>query len=804
MNGESDPFDRDDYDPMDHLQALFADESSTEVIDQMEAMLDNHLNDYNARIQDLASKRTTSQQESISSIKHAQEDLRDLFEKMATLQTKAGDVESKITVMTADIKRLDVTKKNLTLSMTMLKRLQMLTTAFDRLKAIVGPPSSAQRQSSRSQGHGDYREIAGLTQAVIQLMAYFKSYRSIEQIATLGKQITQIQTRLYEEICEEFESNLRLGSRSSISPTATNQLSQACLVIDALGEDARARLCSWYCTSQLKEYKSIFASEEAASLDNVARRYAWMKRLLKMYEDEHSSIFPSGWRISETLCKSFSEITRTEFISILEKTGRNLNVNVMLEAFQETLDFEQFLERKVSSDSRLSIDTVTSKDERPLVFGKAISEAFEPYLSYWIQAQGATLSQMIERHRREPVKILDDDGSFRTVTPSSAELFSFYRFTLTQCSKLSTGPALLELTNLFSQWLESYADTVLLHHLPEKIQNLEQLQCACIMVNTADYCHKTTLQLQQRLQSKIDENLKSKIDLQREADKFTRVINLSIIALVKKMESDVDYAWKEMINTNWSSLETVGDQSHYIYEMTRRFSETAKEILAAITADVYHRTFCDKVVESMTVTFIQNVIRCKPISEVGAEQLLLDAVSLKKSLLLLPLLAQDERNGDKEGATVSSLYMRFVNRGMSRIETFLKTLLPPAYPPQGLIQNYLFLIADRSVPNFTKVLDLKGIAKKEQGFIIEQFANELNRHENLVEASAILSPLQVTSSTSLGIPSHVNQAARLDPAAIGNAIFSAAKDGIPNEPSSRFNENFRNFGKFFKREPKSK
>lgn len=30
---------------------------------------------------------------------------------------------------------------------------------------------------------------------------------------------------------------------------------------------------------------------------------------------------------------------------------------------------------------------MSSRDERPLIFGKAISEAFEPYLSLWVDAQ---------------------------------------------------------------------------------------------------------------------------------------------------------------------------------------------------------------------------------------------------------------------------------------------------------------------------------------------------------------------------------------------------------------------------------
>jgi len=79
----------------------------------------------------------------------------------------------------------------LTLSMTALKRLQMLTTAYEQLRAL-----SKTRQ---------YRECAQLLQAVIQLMAHFKSYRSIDQIATLSRNVADLQRALLEQVCEDFE-----------------------------------------------------------------------------------------------------------------------------------------------------------------------------------------------------------------------------------------------------------------------------------------------------------------------------------------------------------------------------------------------------------------------------------------------------------------------------------------------------------------------------------------------------------------------------------------------------------------------
>jgi hypothetical protein len=48
-----------------------------------------------------------------------------------------------------------------------------------------------------------------------------------------------------------------------------------------------------------------------------------------------------------------------------------------------------------------------------------------------------------------------------------------------------------------------------------------------------------------------------------------------------------------------------------------------------------------------------------------------------------------------------------VNKQFAKIETILKVILTAKDPPTGLVQNYFLLIADKSVTNFLKVLELK-------------------------------------------------------------------------------------------------
>lgn len=282
-------------------------------------------------------QQSTSDADSVKRVQAAQTDLAELFQKVEGVRQRAIETEEAITEMTADIKRLDNTKKNLTLSMTALKRLQMLTTAYEQLKGL-----SSSRQ---------YRECAQLLQAVIQLMAHFKSYRSIDQIATLSRNVADLQREMLEQVCEDFEvafAKTEVGQRRGM-------LAEACLVMDALGDNARSRVITWYCNMQLREYRQLFrVSEEAGSLDNISRRYSWFKRVLKAYDDEHAAMFPPSWRVNELLANAFCESTREDFRAILQRSirrtdGQTLDVDLLLSCLQETLDFERSLERRFTS-----------------------------------------------------------------------------------------------------------------------------------------------------------------------------------------------------------------------------------------------------------------------------------------------------------------------------------------------------------------------------------------------------------------------------------------------------------------------
>ncbi|KAJ5934164.1 hypothetical protein N7466_003711 [Penicillium verhagenii] len=762
-----DALDAVDYDPIDHLNAIFSHPSTLASVSQISDSLHTYEDELDNDIGTLVEEQVTSNAESVERIQTAKSDLSELFKKIDDVRERAMKTEQAITDMTADIKQLDNAKKNLTLSMTALKRLQMLTTAYDQLQAL-----SRTRQ---------YRDCAQLLQAVIQLMAHFKSYRSIDQIAILSRNVADIQRDLLEQVCEDFE----IAFAKNEVAQKRGMLSEACLVIDALGEHARSRLVTWYCNTQLREYRQVFRNnEEAGSLDNISRRYAWFRRILKIYDEENATIFPTSWRVNELLANVFCEGTRDDYKGILSRSvrsGQTIDVNMLLSCLQETLEFEHSLERRFAPPSRTSTDTLAST-ENP-TFGQSISEAFEPYLSVWVEAQDKQLAALLPKYRQQPLRPPDDEFNSHTVISSSTELFTFYRHALQQCAKLSTGVSLAELAKVFAKYLDQYAQQVLLAYIserpagqiPAKVPSIEDLVS---VLNTADYCYTTCNQLEEKIKGRLDESLKQSVDLQSQADSFMGIASAAVRGLVRQVEVELEPSWREMRNTPWSKIEAVSDQSSYVGELLSRTKDKAAEILLLLHKQQYARAFSDHLVELMSSLFITNVFQCRPVAETGAEQMLLDSFTLKSGLTsLLP-------------APAPAGFVKRVNASFYKIETLLKTLQVRPSPPEALVQAYLIHIADRNNTNFRKILDLKGIRnRQEQNHLVELF--QLHRASdryaaNLQQSNPILTALQAPAATTttgsvsqgLGLGSTSSMPSRFDASMLGSALISAAKDGV--------------------------
>lgn len=788
-----------DYEPLHDLQKLLR---SREDVANLPELL-TYTNSYKLSIDDKIKQQEDGYQHYLQSKNQfdshaARSTLSKVIEEINTNKEVSLNTQNVISGMTSSIQRLDEAKKKLVLSMTVLKRLQMLINAYQQLEILV--------EGKR------YSEATNLLGAVAELVDHFKTYKSIDSIAELTRKVNRLKIVLTDQIFLDFEQ--ALNGKGTISE---NELRSACEALDLLGQEHHDRLVNWFCNQQLKEIKNIFSSsDEAGSLENLNRRYIFFKKVLKNLEQNFINYFPESWKLEEEVTARFCAHTRESIKQLLSGSAKDTNVEILLKSLEETLEFEKYLAnhfRYLANEASKSIQSSTVELNVPILkkdFNFNIASAFEPFLTIWVDHQNTFLNSKFLEFLSAP-KLPEDHHEEANVVPSSADLFRAYRHLLTQCANLSTGAPLRDLSKLFSKWAIEYANKILNPTLPPSINDEEGILYVTLILNTADYCSSTITQLELKLIDTIDDEFKESIDFESAKNSFLKLINKSINLLVSKIDNECEFVWRELANTDWTHLEDVGDQSRYLASLKDILLKNTGSAFPKISRDIYIRNLCDKIVESTINQYLVGIIKTKPIPVVAAEQMLLDLSILKETFLKLP---------QQKAAAVSSSsqYHKHVDKLSGKLEMILKLLLTEDAPQEGLVANYLYVIGDRSVENFKKILALKGITEQNrQSKFIDLFKIHIKNHDNLVDNSPILARIDVNATqpivpSSIGVlnsvplpkmrsPIEGNSSPRFENILKKDNIEKGLKELALNGEAgvNKFNENFQKFGRLFNR-----
>ena len=137
-----------DYDPLIHLNEIFPDPGSLSSLPAIQLLLTTHLQQLDTEVELATRQQRERQSATREQINELQLELEDLFKNVEAVKEKAEKADGVMGNLTGGIRRLDGGKKNLTISMTALKRLQMLSIGSISLKLIL---SYCVRATSRLQ-----------------------------------------------------------------------------------------------------------------------------------------------------------------------------------------------------------------------------------------------------------------------------------------------------------------------------------------------------------------------------------------------------------------------------------------------------------------------------------------------------------------------------------------------------------------------------------------------------------------------------------------------------------------------------
>lgn len=443
------------------------------------------------------------------------------------------------------------------------------------------------------------------------------------------------------------------------------------------------------------------------------------------------------WDISNAITQEFCQITRQDISKLLYNS--KIESKTLLDNLTKTLEFE-----------------------KSLGLHNEISLVFEPYLSIWVHEQDKYLnSKMLEF---SAVPQLPPDVP--NIAVSSTELFKIFNRLLSHITKLTNGDTIVDLARVFNKYLLEYNRRILAPILSTDDFGAESLKYFTMLLNTGDYIINNIEELADKIQKTTTHTIAP-----FNTDAFYQLINKSISSLLLKMSIDYKPCWREFFNLDWGQLDSVNDISSYMNDLKSKTAENLRVILPLIIRDSYVRNFNDNLVEMLVTTIANNLKFVKPMTATSVEQILMDVSSLKEDALRFPLFSVKD---------VSKSYQKFVNHQFGDLQSLLKLLMVPSIPVENLIESYFALIGDKSVSNFVKVLKLKGVDKAQHHKYVDNFKLQLSVDDGSVTSCLLLQNLEEEEEASRAATPDVKLNEKFD--------------------VSKINENFKNFGKFFRKD----
>ncbi|RZB90185.1 vacuolar protein sorting-associated protein 53 A-like isoform X3 [Glycine soja] len=733
---------------LEYINQMFPNEASLSGVEPLMQKIQNEIRTVDAGILAAVRQQSNSGTKAKEDLAAATRAVEELMYKIREIKTKAVQSETMVQEICRDIKKLDFAKKHITTTITALHRLTMLASL-----------------------------------PIIWQSLLLNNFKSWLQNVNIKRQLRSWSLGTGKET---EETNL------------LQQLSDACLVVDALEPSVREELVNNFCNRELTSYEQIFEGAELAKLDKTERRYAWIKRRMRSNE-EIWKIFPSSWHVSYRLCILFCKKTRKQLEDILGNLKEKPDVGTLLLALQRTLEFEDELAEKFGggtqnreigneieeigkgTNSSSSAMDIRKKYEKKLAahqggdseekdgskdlavpgagfnFRGIVSSCFEPHLTVYVELEEKTLMESLEKLVQEETWDIEE-GSQSNVLSSSMQLFLIIKRSLKRCSALTKNQTLYNLLKVFQRVLKAYA-TKLFARLPKggtgivaaatgmdgqiKTSDRDE-RVICYIVNSAEYCHKTAGELAESVSKIIDPQYSDGVDMSEVQDEFSAVITKSLVTLVHGLETKFDMEMAAMTRVPWGTLESVGDQSEYVNAINLILTISIPA-LGSLLSPVYFQFFLDKLASSLGPRFYSNIFKCKQISETGAQQMLLDTQAVKTILLEVPSLGRQTSG--------AASYSKFVSREMSKAEALLKVILSPV---DSVADTYRALLPEGTPMEFQRILELKGLKKADQQSILDDF----NKHgpgikqtqiaPSIVPAAAPVAPV-VPSPSAIGL-----------------------------------------------------
>ena len=710
------PLDQDlEFNVIEFINSRFPDANSLEGVQEYSRVLRDELDALNDEIPDLIRGHARASMKGKDDLDLAREAIVELNSRVNSIKERAEESEKTVTAVSRDIMLLDTAKKNVTLTVSTLKRLVMMVNACEQLAELA---------SSR-----EYSRTPALIMSIKDLETAFDDIKHIPRIDELLKHKNRIFTDLKLQIMEDYDLRILLtfprptldtgsgprilSSKEDVDKIDFNGAAQA---VDALGDDVRQEIINKYCLMVMEEYTKQFAppNGQLASLEFYEKRMQWLTKTLKDFTDKHGHLFPVEWIVNGELCMHFCHETRQHFIDVLSaplavaltKPANNSPQLPQGDATVPKVDPAELMVTvlikciELENDMQRRFDKVRTKLGLPekdhFHFKGVITSCFEPYLKDWVAYEDKHMLALVKNFKASghagdelmgdavQLEHIDTPETNRNVSDSvetdppmvytsCVTLFARMRSALQRCHQFTTGKVMADLFNLFRKIIDIYLDSVLSARLPTAKQianeNEESVKTACSVIGSLDYCLKMAPHLHKNCMAILDREFSVSIgrEIQTIADTRDTAQDTLIMCVCG---GEVRNAIVSASHLDWWGCELALGVSAHITKLKFALEKTAK-ILSKSLAESHSRGIIELVAERIASSIAESIYSAKPIGEAGAQQLLVDVGQVRAILLDFPAQVFPNKR-------VQDLYVQTVSRSLHKLEYSMKALSSPA------------------------------------------------------------------------------------------------------------------------------
>eukprot|EP00698_Gefionella_okellyi_P006138 TRINITY_DN15583_c0_g1_i1.p1 TRINITY_DN15583_c0_g1~~TRINITY_DN15583_c0_g1_i1.p1 ORF type:complete len:809 (-),score=218.23 TRINITY_DN15583_c0_g1_i1:32-2410(-) len=726
-----DPLDGSDFKAIEYINAMFPNEQSL-------TGLDDHMGKLQIRIMRLEESILTNVRTQGSAGDRGRQDLADarraiheLDGKVKGIQDRALAAEHMVQELSRDIRTLDHAKRNLTNTITALNQLHMLVSSVEQLRQLASDKQ--------------YDRAAELVNAVTDLSTAFDAYADVPKVNALRKDVAENRNLLRRQVVGDLQLYI-LGSDNVSQSVVTD----ACRVVDALGPDVRDQVVSLIMDTYLLEYGNEFP-QAGDTLERADMRFRWIQQGMIVFDKRYKGVLPEEWDTAAAVATRLCEVTRERLTSLLDLAGDEVNMDTLVKLMTRGRDLEKFLNkcygtppaesaelqkphhRLHSRSSRMTLSTSETGESGEVRkrFSGAVSSGFERAMTQYVRHQEVQMNTAVNEFIRDEVW---ETKSNTEPAVSARDLIFVIRRYLNMCSDITTRQPLFDLSRVFANTLAKYGDGMAaqIGSATGKIAVDEEFTKVLLIVRTAEYCTITTEKLADVVRDKVDAAFRDHVNFDVASDSFGAVQTKGVQSILNGLEKRLESHLSVLSKTDWSQFSTstddgVRDESAYIQAIVNILKEVVSAASQGLSLN-YYKHFCDKVSNTVVAKYRANLYKCTKINPEAAQQLLLDAQTLKAKLLELPCVTGVL-------SVVPPMYRKFVERDMSKVEAILKLI---NYPAEMLADSFHSMLKDLdgNVAELKKIMELRNMKKSEQTPVLEAYQKMADVHDDGSAAAA--------------------------------------------------------------------